>query len=63
MKESDYTLVIIGEKPYSSKWMRWEIDRALQSDTNLKWAGFKIKAGNTIPTGLPSNTPISIDLL
>jgi hypothetical protein len=44
MKESDYILVIIGEKSHSSKWMKWEIERAKQADTNLKFAAIKIKA-------------------
>jgi MTH538 TIR-like domain (DUF1863) len=56
MKESDYILVIIGEKSYSSKWMKWEIGRAKQLDTNLKFAAVKIKPGNSIPPGLPRTT-------
>ena len=59
MKESDYILVIIGEKSYSSKWMKWEIDRAKQSDTNLKFAAVKIKLGNTNPSGLPTGSAIA----
>jgi MTH538 TIR-like domain (DUF1863) len=56
MKESEYILIIIGEKSYSSKWMNWEINRARQPDTNLKFASVKIKPGNANPSGLPSNT-------
>lgn len=59
MKESEYILVIIGEKSYSSKWMKWEIERAKQEDTDLKFAAVKIKTGNTKPSGLPSNTAIA----
>ncbi len=59
MKESEYILVIIGEKSYSSKWMKWEIERAKQEDTNLKFAAAKIKPGNTNPAGLPSNTAMA----
>lgn len=59
MKESEYILVIIGEKSYTSKWMKWEIDRAKQSDTNLKFAAIKIKSENVNPSGLPSNTTIA----
>ncbi|MFT2010974.1 TIR domain-containing protein [Pontibacter sp. 13R65] len=59
MKESDYILVIIGKKSYSSKWMRWEIERAKQSDTNLKFAAVKIEPGNISPTGLSWSTAIS----
>lgn len=59
MKESDYILVIIGEKSYSSKWMKWEIERAKQVDTNLKFAVVKTKAGNINPAGLPGTTAIA----
>jgi hypothetical protein len=59
MKESDYILVIIGGKSHSSKWMKWEIERAKQADTNLKFAAIKIKATYTNPTGLPAYTAIS----
>lgn len=59
MKESDYILVIVGEKSHTSKWMKWEIERAKQSDTNLKFAAVKIKYSNTNPKGLPINTAIA----
>jgi hypothetical protein len=59
MKESEYILVIIGEKSYSSKWMKWEIERAKQLDTNLKFAAVKIKSSNSNPSGLPSCTAIA----
>ena len=59
MKESDYILVIVGAKSYNSKWMKWEIDRAKQADTNLKFAAGKISSGNTNPAGLPSSTAIA----
>ncbi|KAA5538856.1 TIR domain-containing protein [Adhaeribacter rhizoryzae] len=59
MKEADYILVIIGEKSYSSKWMKWEIDRAKQPDTNLRFAAVKIKSGNINPAGLPRYTAIA----
>jgi hypothetical protein len=55
MKESEYILVIVGGKLYSSKWMKWEIDGAKQSDVNLKFAAVKIKTGNAIPSGLPND--------
>lgn len=59
MLESEYLLVIIGAKTYSSKWMKWEIDRAKQSDTKLKLAAVKIESVNTLPTGISSsNTAI-----
>lgn len=59
MKESEYILVIIGAKSYSSKWMKWEIERAKQSDTNLKFAAVKISSSNTNPSVLPSVTAIA----
>ncbi len=59
MKESEYILVIIGAKSYSSKWMKWEIERAKQADTNLKFAAVKIRSSNTNPLGLPSYTAIA----
>ena len=59
MKESDYILVIIGEKSYTSKWMKWEIERAKQLDTNLKFAAVKIDFSNINPSGLPANTVIA----
>lgn len=58
MKEAEYILVIIGKKSHSSKWMRWEIDRARQSDVNLKFAAVKI-ANNSVPGNLPSYCAIA----
>jgi len=59
MKESDYILVIIGEKSHSSKWMKWEISRAQQLDTKLKFAAVKISGTNNLPVGLPNYTAIA----
>jgi hypothetical protein len=59
MKESDYILVIIGSKSYNSKWMKWEIERAQQSDTNLKFAAIKLSSSNTNPSGLPNITSMA----
>jgi hypothetical protein len=59
MKETDYILVIIGEKLHTSKWIKWEIERAKQSDTNLKFAAVKIKSDNINLIGLPRNTAIA----
>ncbi len=58
MKESGYILVIIVEKSHTSRWMKWEIERAKQLDTNLKFAAIKIKSGNINPPELPTNTAI-----
>ncbi len=52
MKEADYLLVIIGKKSNESNWMRWEIDRAKQSDVKLKLAAVKIDNTYTTPAGL-----------
>jgi MTH538 TIR-like domain (DUF1863) len=59
MKEAEYILVLVGEKSYSSKWMKWEIDRAKQLDTNLKFAAIKIKPSNILPSNLPGSTAIA----
>lgn len=59
MKDSDYILVIVGAKAYSSKWMKWEINRAQQEDTNLKFAAVKIDSNNSLPTGLPNYTALT----
>lgn len=52
MKSADYMLVIVGEKTYTSKWVKWEISRAAMDDVNLRLAAVKIKSTNTLPTGL-----------
>lgn len=54
MSESNYLLVIIGEKSHKSKWMQWEIERAKQSDIKLKLAAVKISSLYTTPAGLLS---------
>ncbi len=58
MKESEYILIIIGKKTYSSKWIKWEIDRAQQVDTKLKFVAVKIESSNLLPSGLPNYTTI-----
>lgn len=52
MKESEYLLVIVGEKVHKSKWVSWEIERAKQSDTKLKLAAVKLDKNNITPSGL-----------
>lgn len=52
MKASDYLFVIIGEKSHKSKWMKWEIERAKQSDTKLKLAAVRISTSYSTPDGL-----------
>lgn len=59
MKESDYILVLVGAKSHTSKWMKWEIERAQQADTDLKFAAVKIASGNALPSGLPANAAIA----
>lgn len=59
MKESEYMLVLIGAKSHSSKWMKWEIERAKMADTNLKFAAVRLAATNPAPAGLPSTTAIA----
>jgi hypothetical protein len=52
MKAATHLLVLVGEKSHSSKWMKWEIDRAKQSDIKLKLAAVKLSKNNVTPTGL-----------
>jgi hypothetical protein len=52
MKSADYLLVIVGEKTHTSKWVRWEISRAKESDVKLKLAAVKIKSYYPLPEGL-----------
>jgi len=52
MKEADYLLVIVGGKTYTSKWVRWEISRAKESDVKLKIAAVKIESYYQLPEGL-----------
>lgn len=56
MKESDYILVIVGEKSNTSKWIKWEINRAQENDTKLKFAAVRIEKSNIYPTSLPNYT-------
>ena len=59
MKESDYMLVIVGKKSVSSKWMRWEINRAKQTGVKLKFAAVRIESNNQKPDGLPNSTAMA----
>jgi hypothetical protein len=59
MKESDYILVIVGEKSHTSKWMKWEINRAQEGDTKLKFAAVRIGTSNVYPASLPNYTAIT----
>lgn len=52
MKEADYLLVIVGKKSSTSKWMKWEIERAKELDTKLRLAAVKLESDNPVPTGL-----------
>jgi hypothetical protein len=52
MKSAKYLLVIVGEKTHTSKWVKWEINRAKQNDVKLKLAAVKIKSTNQLPEGL-----------
>ncbi|QNN71269.1 TIR domain-containing protein [Thermomonas carbonis] len=52
MKESTHLLVLVGEKSNESKWMKWEIDRAKDTDTKLKIAAVKLAKANICPAGL-----------
>ena len=52
MKSADYLLVIVGEKTHTSKWVRWEISQAKESDVKLKIAAVKIRSYYQLPEGL-----------
>lgn len=52
MKDSTHLLVLVGAKSHESDWMKWEIDRAKQSDTKLKLAAIKLEKSNVSPDGL-----------
>lgn len=59
MKEAEYMLVIVGKKSHTSKWMKWEIDRAKKEDVKLKFAAVRIESNNQKPDGLPNSTTIA----
>jgi hypothetical protein len=52
MKDSTHLLVLVGAKSHKSDWMKWEIDRAKQSDTKLKLAAIKLEKANVSLDGL-----------
>lgn len=52
MKSATHLLVLVGAKSASSKWMKWEIERAKMSDVKLKLAAVKLAKDNTSPAGL-----------
>lgn len=52
MKTATHLLVLVGKKSATSKWMRWEIDRAKERDVKLKLAAVKLERANETPPGL-----------
>jgi hypothetical protein len=52
MKGATHLLVLVGEKSTNSKWIKWEIERAKESDTRLKLAAVKLAKSNETPGGL-----------
>nr|WP_315393973.1 TIR domain-containing protein [uncultured Duganella sp.] len=52
MKSATHLLVLVGAKTDTSKWIKWEIDRAKQSDVKLKLAAVKLAKDNVTPSGL-----------
>lgn len=52
IKSATDLFVIVGEKTATSSWVRWEIERAKQSDVKLRLAAVKIEKANTTPSGL-----------
>ena len=54
MKSATHLLVLVGAKSASSKWMKWEIERAKENDVKLKLAAVKLAKANETPAGLLS---------
>jgi hypothetical protein len=52
MKSATHLLVLVGAKTSSSKWIKWEIDRAKKDDIRLKLAAVKLEKANVVPDGL-----------
>ena len=52
LQQSEYLLVLIGEKSHQSSWMKWEIQKAKEKDIKLKLAAVKIKNTNITPEEL-----------
>jgi MTH538 TIR-like domain (DUF1863) len=52
MKDAEYMLVIVGDKTNRSKWVNWEVERALQADIHLKLAVVKIDRNYESPAAL-----------
>ncbi len=52
MREAEFLFVIIRKNSSTNDWMNWEIERAKQSDVNLKLAAVLISSVFPIPPGL-----------
>jgi hypothetical protein len=52
LKRSTHLLVIVGEKTWSSKFVRWEIERAQAEDVNLRIAAIKLNHRCRLPEPL-----------
>lgn len=52
LKRADCLLVIVGENTAKSPFVRWEIERAQETDVNLKMAAIKLKRGYALPEAL-----------
>ena len=52
MKTATHLLVLVGDKSYTSDWIKWEIERAKQSDIKLKLTAVKLAKANVTPSGL-----------
>lgn len=55
LKQADYLLVIVGEKTHTSTFVRWEIERAMAEDVNLKIAAVKRHSRCRLPDLLRGN--------
>jgi hypothetical protein len=52
MMTATHLLVLVGEKTSTSKWVNWEIERAMKDDIKLKLAAVKLQKDNAAPIGI-----------
>jgi hypothetical protein len=52
MNSATHLLVLVGKKSAQSRWIKWEVERAKQSDVKLKLAAVKLEKANEAPAGL-----------
>jgi antiphage defense system Thoeris ThsB-like protein len=52
LKQADVLLVIVGKRTHKSSWVKWEIERAKESDIRLALSAVKIDRESTTPPAL-----------